>query len=125
MDTLGWKWAHIKMKKFILENKLVSVIIAFLFTSVITYNILWGTWVTNQLFYLKEAISGHVAVQVVEEKVISQKVEEIKSEIKEVKQELSNVKKEVGEEGVKLRKDIADNQKELLKLLIDIKKNSK
>jgi 3-deoxy-D-manno-octulosonic-acid transferase len=106
------------MIKFISENKLISTLIAFLFTS----SILWGTWVTNQLFCYKEIIFSHAAVQVAEEKAVSQQVKEVKEDVKEVKDELSKVKKEVGEEGVKLRKDIADNQKELLKLLIDIKR---
>lgn len=109
------------MKKFIVENKLISVTFGFLFTFLIT----WGTWVTNQIFCNKEVISSHAAVQVAEDKTVSQGIKEVKGEVKEVKEELSRVKKEVGEEGVKLRKDIADNQKELLKLLIDIKRDGK
>jgi len=110
------------MKEFIKGNKLVSVILGFLFTSIITYNVLWGTWVTNQVYFLRGLITSHAAVQVVEDKTVSQQIKEVKGEIRGVKDELANVKKEVGEEGIKLRKDITDNQKELLKLLIEIKK---
>lgn len=106
------------MKKFIRENKLVSVVVAFLFTSFITYAVTFSTWITGQLYSQREKITTHVAVQVVEDKQVSK-------QIKEVKEELSSFKKEIKEEGVQLRKDIVDNQKELLKILIDIKKNGK
>ncbi len=86
-----------------------------LFSSIITYNILWGTWVTNQIFCQAEKFSSHDAVQKEEQKSVSRQVEEVKSEIKDFKTE-------VREDAVKLRKDIVDNQKELLKLLIDIKR---
>lgn len=106
------------MKRFMKENKLLSVIIGFLFTSIITYNVLWGTWVTNQIFCQAEKISSHESAQKEETKSVSKQVEEVKSEIK-------SLKEEVKEDGIRLRKDIVDNQKELLKLLIDIKRNNK
>jgi hypothetical protein len=106
------------IRKFIKDNKLVSGLIAFLFSSVITYNVLWGTWVTNQLFCHKEEISSHIVAQNKEEKATSQ-------QIKEVKEELSNFKKEAKEDSLAVRKDIVDNQKELLKLLIEIKRDKK
>ncbi len=103
------------MRQFVKENKLVSVILGFLFTSIITYNILWGTWVTNQIFCQAEKISSHDAAQKEELKSVS-------TQMREVKQEIKDFKTEVREDAVKLRKDIVDNQKELLKLLIDIKR---
>ena len=102
------------MKKFVKENKLISLILGILFSSIITY----GTWVTNQIFSQASKMSSHEAGQKEESKSISKQVDEIKGEI-------GDLKKEVKEEGVKLRKDIVDNQKELLKLLIDIKRDGK
>ena len=106
------------MRQFVKENKLISVILGILFSSIITYNILWGTWVTNQIFCQAERVSSHDAAQKEESKSVSKQIEEVKGEI-------GDLKREVKEEGIKLRKDIVDNQKELLKLLIDIKRNGK
>jgi uncharacterized membrane-anchored protein YhcB (DUF1043 family) len=113
------------MKKFILDNKLFSIIVGFLFTSIITYNVLWGTWVTNQIFCHREAISGHVAVQISEERAVSKQMGEVKEEVKGVKEELTTFKKEMVEESVKLRKEMGDNYKDLVKHLIEIKRNGK
>jgi hypothetical protein len=104
--------------KFIKDNRLLSTIIGILFSSIITYNILWGTWVTNQIFCHREAIVSHIAVQVAEEKAVSQQVGE-------VKKELSDFKKEAKEDSIAIRKDIVENQKEVLKILIEIKRDKK
>ncbi len=110
------------MKKFILDNKLVSVIIATLFTSLITYGVLLGRWTVDRIYCQEEKINSHIKVQVVESDTISKQMGEVKQNVKELREEVSRSKREAGEDGVKLRKDIADNQKELLKLLIDIKR---
>ena len=111
------------MRKFIARNKMFSGIVAILFTSLITYSVLFGRWVTDKIYCHEEKISSSIQVQLAENKAISKQVEEVKQDVKEIKDELSKAKKEAGEDGVKLRKDIADNQKELLKLLIDLKKS--
>lgn len=113
------------MKKFIRENKLVSGILLVFIGSCITYAVAFPRWVVNQIYCQNEKVNTHIAVQEVEKKEVSQQVKEVKEEVKAVKEELTSIKKEAGEEGIKLRKDIADNQKELLKLLIDIKRDKK
>lgn len=99
------------MKKFIKENKLVSGIIAILFSSVITYNVLWGVWVTNQIFCQDKAIASHSAVQKEEEKSVKDSVKILSEDVKEVKKDLN-----------KLDEKISDNNEKMLKILIDIKK---
>lgn len=98
------------MKKFVKENKLVSSMIGFLFTCVI----LWGIWTTCQI----NAQDKENALNKNDNQSISKQVDEIKVEI-------TSFKKEVKEDISALKKDIGDGQKELLKLLIDIKKNNK
>ncbi len=111
------------MKKFILDNKLVSVVIAFLFTSIITYGVLLGQWTIDRIYCQEEKINSHMKVQVVENDTISKQMGEVKQDVRELREEVAKSKREAGEDGVKLRKDISDNQKELLKLLIDIKRS--
>lgn len=111
------------MKKFIVENKFVSAMIAFLFTSLITYSVLLGQWTVDKIYSQDAKIMSHVNVQISEEKTVSRQIQDVKDDVKGIKEDIAVVKREAGEEGVKLRKDIADNQKELLKLLIDIKRN--
>ncbi len=102
------------MKKFIQENKLVSSIISFffiLFTSAITYNILWGTWVTNQIFAQDKAIASYIVGQKEGEKSVKESVKTIKENVKGLKEDLK-----------KLDEKVTENNEKILKLLIEIKK---
>jgi len=102
------------MKKFITDNKLVSVMLAFLFTSIVTYSVLFNTWVTNQLFSHKEAI----AVRVAEEKATSK-------QMKEMKEELSSLKKEVKEELKEVGSKIDENYKDMMNIPMRTEKRGK
>ena len=106
------------MKKFIMDNKLISTVVAFLFTCLITYTILFNTWVTNQIFGHKETITSHIAVQAVEQKILS-------DQVKGVGEELSNFKKDVKVEFEKTREKIDGNQEKIINILMRVEKNSK
>lgn len=104
------------MKKFLKENKLMSGILGFLFTSIITYNILWSTWVTNQIFCHKEIMTSHAAIRIVEEKATSKQIEEVKSDIKDFKKD---IKDELG----KVKDKMDSNHEKIMDILIKMNKN--
>ena len=101
------------MKKLIKDNKMISAFAGFL--------ILWGIWVTNSIFSQEK----NKALNEGEKQTISQSVKEIKSDVaefkKEVKADLQRVEDQINNNQKENKKDT----QEMLKILIDIKKNSK
>jgi peptidoglycan hydrolase CwlO-like protein len=94
------------MVKDIRENKVVLALLSLFVASILG----WGTWVTVELF----AQDKNIAVSEKDRQGISKTLENIKKDAEEVKIDVK-----------KMAEKMADNQEEMLKILLDIKKESK
>ena len=98
------------MKKLIKEHKIVSGFIGSLFLLIIGWQVLWGTWVTNQIFNLKqgEALAAN------DTKVVVKSVEEVKESVQSIDKKIEDQ-----------NKTMKEDQKEVFKLLLDIQRQIK
>lgn len=97
-------------RKIVKENKLTSLLLSLLCVSVLS----WGTWVTVQIF----AGDSSVEENKKDNQSISQSIAEVKSDLKDFKKETKEDIRRVEEQANK-------NQKEILTILLDIKKDNK
>jgi hypothetical protein len=88
------------------ENKLVLAIVGLLLASLLG----WGTWVTVELF----AQDKGMAMAEKDKQSISGSIGEVKKEIVDIKSAIA-----------KSAEKINDNQEEILKILLDIKREAK